>query len=114
VEWQPGYPDHEYIIGKIEQNDRAYNHRVIYWMSDVHYYLYKWKITNKKAKDWFICTGNNFAHLPGRIVLPFGEGIVSQTGDGRIIMNTRGSALHYIHDHVKLCNPTAAYDFGFF
>lgn len=112
--WFPGHPDHEYIIGKIEDHDLAYDHRVIYCMSDVHYYLYGWNPTNQKDKDWFVCTGNNFSHLPGRVVLPFGEGIVTVTGDARIIMNTRGSALHYIHDHVKLCNPTAAYDFGFF
>lgn len=112
--WLPGHVNHEFIIGKIEENDEKYDHQVIYWMSDVHYYLYDWTPSNQKDEDWFTCTGNNFSQMPGRTVLPFGEGIVTVTGDGRVIMNTRASGLHYIHDHIKLCNPTAAYDFGFF
>jgi hypothetical protein len=41
--WQPGYPVHQYIDGKIEDHDHLLpNDTVIYSIIDTHYYLNGW------------------------------------------------------------------------
>lgn len=41
--WQPGAPTLELIEGKLEDHDVEFlDEKVIYWLTDVHYYLYDW------------------------------------------------------------------------
>jgi len=73
--WQPGFPNHEYIDGLIEQHDTVYpNAQVIYSLIDVHYYLADWQPANRKHGDWYNAVGGNFFNLPGKYRLPFNEG----------------------------------------
>lgn len=80
--WQPGYPVHEYIDGKIEDHDHAQpNDTVIYSIIDTHYYLHGWEPANQKEGDYYHAVGGNFFPVPGRYLLPFNEGQYTVGGD---------------------------------
>lgn len=92
VRWQPGFVEHRYYDGYVEDIDTEQELvDVIYIMQDVHYYLNEWHPKNQKKHDCYFAVGCNFHSIPGEYLLPFGEGWYRLDGDGRITMRPRGT-----------------------
>jgi len=113
--WRPGHIDHEYVVGYIQDHDyRMSRARVMYYMTDVHYYLSDWRPANQKETDYFNCVGGNFFPLPGVYNLPFNEGTYIISGDSMIRFRPRRSGEWYQHPLVTLTNPVMTLNFGWY
>lgn len=113
--WRPGFIDHEYVRGYIEEHDEVLpNSKVIYSLIDVHYYLSDWTPANVKPGDWYNAVGGNFFPTPGRYLLPFNEGVYLIDSQSRVLFRPRRSGTWYQHPLVTLRNADFCINFGWY
>lgn len=127
--WTPGAPSYELIEGCLEDNDEHYpDDKVIYWLTDTHYYLSEWLTSpspapdgdqpagplgpaNTKKGDLMFVVGNEYLPTPSLEPLPFQEGDYQTDKNGEITVRMRSSAVHYKHPNIQVLGANMSVDY---